>query len=905
MLMLMGDIKKGDVFRYMALPGIKPRIKAFFSSGFQYIAFYIAQVYLMVRLLPEGHPYTNPSNMGRFGIRHVIAEASNQLQFSWRNLDQIILFFVILLGLIIGALQLSLLFLSFAFPSVMAAMPTNFADFFVTPNPEQDIAGIFMDLVFGIPGLFDSCVAAGNCIDLKGEVVGGRGLHVSTFLGGLDPSSTIPFAIHDGMHQLLQVYSYGLLVVAVFVTIYFIFTIFAETAQSGTPFGKRFEKVWAPLRLVVAFGLLIPVGAHGLNASQYLVLYAAKFGSAFATNGWIIFNETLTATYVGETEDLVAKSNPPEVGALLQFLFTARTCHEYHFLNSVGSLAAAAGGIEIAPYAVRSTNSDVPRLKIDRGTPFQDLLKFADGENKVTINFGEYNPQAYPMSKGHVKPICGQMHIRFKDARAFSIVNGSTVMGEEYFELVKRAYFTIFGGGEKYPKQFVKEYTTNETVSLPKEDFKNLVISGYKGYLNLAVQEAIDTEVASDRWEEEMEQMTQRGWAGAAIWYNRIAEMNGALTTSILNVPTPVLYPETMEMVRKRKEQTDSNILVSERFNPKLKDEQYVDLDESRKTEARILYEAFSYWTDTGHVSSSHTVASGNFFLDIINALFGTSGLFDMRENKDVHPLAQLSAIGRSLVEASIENAGLAVMGGLGGSVLSSFAGLPAQLAGVAAGFLVTIITMALTVGWVLFYVVPFLPFIYFFFAVGGWIQGVLEAMVGAPLWALAHLRIDGKGLSGQAASGGYYLILEVFLRPIMIVFGLLASINIFSAMVLMLNEVFDLVVNNLTGFNPEDTSGLISMEMFRGPVDEFVFTLMYAVIVYLLAMSSFKLIDAIPNNILRWMGQSVQSFNDSNKDPAGSLMSTAWLGGQQTISSLGGGLKGMSAIAGPKGGGG
>jgi hypothetical protein len=45
-------------------------------------------------------------------------------------------------------------------------------------------------------------------------------------------------------------------------------------------------------------------------------------------------------------------------------------------------------------------------------------------------------------------------------------------------------------------------------------------------------------------------------------------------------------------------------------------------------------------------------------------------------------------------------------------------------------------------------------------------------------------------------------------------------------------------------------------------------------------------------------MGQSLTTFNDSREDPAAGLMSKAFIGGQQTISALGGGLRSVSGIA-------
>jgi len=124
-------------------------------------------------------------------------------------------------------------------------------------------------------------------------------------------------------------------------------------------------------------------------------------------------------------------------------------------------------------------------------------------------------------------------------------------------------------------------------------------------------------------------------------------------------------------------------------------------------------------------------------------------------------------------------------------------------------------------------------------------------------------------------------------------VFGLLASLAIFTAQVKVLHELFPLVTQNLTGFDPDiDTTvpgllytGLLEnagFEFKRDPVDEFFFTIIYTIIVYLLATSSFKLIDQIPNSILRWMGSGAQAFADRREDPAQNLTTYAAIGGAQ-----------------------
>jgi hypothetical protein len=301
-----------------------------------------------------------------------------------------------------------------------------------------------------------------------------------------------------------------------------------------------------------------------------------------------------------------------------------------------------------------------------------------------------------------------------------------------------------------------------------------------------------------------------------------------------------------------------------------------------------------------------------DYFSTIINTIFGTEGLLNIRDNRGVHPLAQLSGVGRSLIEATVRNLGLGIssagIGGAGNLASKIFkpAGVLGQIGGTGGAFFFTVSSIGLTAGFLLFYIVPFLPFIYFFFAVSKWVKGIFEAMVGAPLWALAHIRIDGQGLPGDAARSGYELMLEIFLRPIMIVFGLLAGISVFAAQVIILNDIFDLVTMNLTGVNSEEVAQAQNtpdsvpgaqalVENARGPIDQLFFTVMYAIVIYLMATPSFKLVDKLPDNILRWMGSSVSSFADQQDDPAGNLTQYGAVAGAQIFSQGTGAMSSMS----------
>jgi type IV secretory pathway TrbL component len=54
----------------------------------------------------------------------------------------------------------------------------------------------------------------------------------------------------------------------------------------------------------------------------------------------------------------------------------------------------------------------------------------------------------------------------------------------------------------------------------------------------------------------------------------------------------------------------------------------------------------------------------------------------------------------------------------------------------------------------------------------------------------------------------------------------------------------------------------------------------MYAILVYMIGTASFKLIDAVPNFILRYMGASVKTFNDERGVGAENLQRNVVAGG-------------------------
>lgn len=889
------NINAGRVARYTLLPEFLPRLSSFGQGAFAHVAFFMAQIFRAAGLLPVGHPYLVSTNLGRFGVRHVVAQAANNLKFDLKHIDQVAIFLALLVGLVILFIQFVLfvlaMFSSTAFANnYWGYMPTNFAQFFITPLPQSDIAFIILDRVFGVPNMFDSCISTNTvCFPQQANAT---------------PDGPFPYPFHIALHMLFQLYSIALMVIAVLIFCYFITAIVGETAKDGTPFGRRFNHVWAPIRMVVALGLLVPV-SYGLNSGQYVVLYAAKWGSGFATNGWILFNEILTGTYLGDQQTLIAEPEIPEVNRLVQFALAAQTCY-FSYALTYGNDPKWQGFFQnFDAWIVKDTYSN-PNAIPFAPVSFDQALQFTENQD-IIIRFGERDPsgEKYYNHRGFVYPHCGEIKLTVTGLRE----PGVRAILSGYYDMIYNLW--LDGVTEYYAQEIAKAFmpqTNDPDADLPDNDYKVETLRYYTDQTRQIIQNGIQTQRDAGNFLIEPE-LLQYGWAGAAIWYNKIASMNGAVTSAAFDIPEVKLYPSSMEDVLQERIQADADVTGFNRYDPKISGARSVDFMESADG---MLFKP-SYWAyksfeteDGGLLRSEQLTTTGNSIIDMVNEIFGTSGLYNIRknENQDIHPLAQLASIGKALVEAAIRNIFV-------GGAIGLFAGYSGNLGGFAASFLTTFALIGLTAGFTLFYVVPFLPFIYFFFAVGTWVKGLFEAMVGVPLWALAHIRIDGDGLPGEAASNGYYMILEIFLRPILIVFGLLGSILIFAAMVRVLHDIFPLVIENLTGFDirDKDDADLTVVETMRGPIDEFFFTVIYTIIVYMIGLSSFKLVDLVPNHIMRWMGVSVNVFADEQEDASQGLMSAVVVGGQNTarqlsgvIQSGGGAVSGIIKAGGNKG---
>ncbi len=913
-----GRFSNKSVVRGVFLPGIIPRLKRLFTINRGIFAYIISSLFISVGLLPKTFSNKLLSGNDSLKIVNIIAVAKSNIEFKWKNIDQILIFFTVISGLVILFLYLFALVIYFLITPALALPalnPPDVANMFVTYSPTTDIAFQLMDSVFGVPGIFDS------------------------------GSVPIPGVFHRALQEVISLYSGCILLFASIIFLYYIFRIIGEIAVLGKPFGESFNPLWTPVRLMVALAMLMPV-SYGLNGIQYAVMYVAKFGSGLGTNIWTEFNSYTSGTFMGlEPAQIIVKPKLQTAMPLIQFMYLVNGCRMMYqrkeFQSSINNANPYAEDFLVQAYVVSPSIAkrigDHPSFlngDINSYAEASDFYRYKD----IRIVFGIKRAGSDFM--GEIDPVCGSVVIPFtpvNEHEAFKYI-------QYYYHdmIIKNMWITAYNNdlfffNHRITEMFIRNgnpdpcvmnipgasidnatklVTTPDGIeltnlgecdSLPLASVFSETMADMNTWMQLSAEIGYENLIMDPNINKIDDKILNLGWAGAGIWFNRISQLNGALTEAVMNTPFPDKYPKVMEEVERYNKSTQVSMNSIERFDPYLAgDDVKIEFKDSGDKEMAVaLYTLNKYWQADDPTAENHKAAtSTNGFIKILDAIFGTTGLFNLRENTaaNVNPLAQLSAAGKALVSSSIRNLMVGTSAAVAGGISEAVMGPDSpegQAARHLASAMMSIAGVTLIAGFMLHYIIPILPFMYFFFAVGDWIKSIFEAIVAAPLWALAHITMDGDDFISEKASEGYMLLLEILIRPTLTVFGLMASMSIYSALVLMLNDTFAVIEANFMGASGAAVyDDPVLSSMVRSRVDQLFITIVYAFLAYMLALNCFKLIDAIPDGILRWVGGSTKSFSDIAGDPAEKMTEYTSIGGRmvtgevmEAANAMGGGI--------------
>jgi hypothetical protein len=149
-------------------------------------------------------------------------------------------------------------------------------------------------------------------------------------------------------------------------------------------------------------------------------------------------------------------------------------------------------------------------------------------------------------------------------------------------------------------------------------------------------------------------------------------------------------------------------------------------------------------------------------------------------------------------------------------------------------------------------------------FGIIGWMIMICESLVAAPIWAGAHALPEGEGMSGRYAVQGYQLLTNVLFRPILLLLGLVMSMQVLQFISYLAISGFKVVNHSITGTGAEAFSFGVSQY--------FAILFMHLVLIGLiisLSHKSYEMIFETADNVMRWVGFGSRPLGEAQGEQA------------------------------------
>jgi len=666
----------------------------------------------------------------------------------------------------------------------------------------------------------------------------------------------------------------GVIFFGTFILAYMTVFGIANTANDGEALGRKWNTFYTPLRTLASAAMTIP-GASGFSGVQIMVLTLVCYSIGFASNMW-------TAV----------------VNAGLSNSITTSAVSSVYQDNSINNLATTALRMQVCARAVNramaSTTGQTINLALYIEGPTADT--FGDSTTNTTTLL--YKDPNWSGSEA----LCGSLTYTTEAIATPTTsttaptnpyesagVDQATAQLKKTIEDVKSTYIQgLFGlGGVTDPftsilTQIDAATADGSTSTVASQDLANAVTqyrTTMTSQLRSAVQTAVQQIAASDT-ASLTTTLTQGGWLYAGSWHMEVSRImdsvRAASTTHFTFSQTQMdlsgkLSGETLQAAQGILQQY--NLLLSPLIS------KAVDGLPQGNTDAGSPLAVPSLRTDltkddfSDGSSGVESMIKKYFYHSWPEAIL--TGIVTTLGDKGQDPLLQIKNTGDYIV-GTVE-VGLLAKAAIAASVSAVKEGEKSANSNLITGTL-TVGTLAIPVaaeewisrfmeelwsmisvpiytilylGYFMSIWIPMVPFFIYILGVAGWVIAVIEATIASALWAVMHMTPEDSFIGSQKQ--GYLLLLSVFCRPALMVFGLTASMAAIGPVVQAANWGF---VLSFKVIQTDSVTGLFSIAGFL---------VAYCFMINAILMLFFALPQSLPDRILRWINAGVGDLGEQN----------------------------------------
>ncbi|MGE3920545.1 MAG: type IVB secretion system protein DotA [Gammaproteobacteria bacterium] len=700
------------------------------------------------------------------------------------------------------------------------------------------------------------------------------------------------------MGAMFTAFNAGALILGGMIIFYTMLVSTLNTAHQGEILGKSWSSMWIPVKSAAGIALLLPK-ATGYSIIQIFMMWSVVQGVALADTIWDSALAYLMQGGVIVQQQLAPQSGMVDTVAnvltsevcmygLQDVLTTAR--QQYLQQNPGTSVEPVPLFLStIVPINVTSDPAQYPACLNPDGSYKKPCVSFPGGSAT--------NPNYSTATYGSLNGLCGQISWNPPSSSGpAAVANMNSVLNVSQAQTiaVQQIILGLSGPAQNIVNVMLQHnngaITVNTGIDLTSILQKKMLydtVQDYQGiimplYMQLAggggsgiIPRAI------------YDQASSQGWITAGVFYHVLAATNDALFSSVLSPPSTTDKQGIMQSLNTNLSsklpkwaQSYSDVIAQLVSSSNLAS--YISTAKSTKYNinaglaseepgantalvGNILQQAVGRGAGLGEILDSVAGPIIGPLIGIINA-FVALGLSQIT---NFNPVLALALLGNSLIDLVVN---VWVVGGTSAGVVTGALGaIPCvTLSNAVNSVLMWIIPLLWSMLGLLFvngclmaFYIPMIPFILFAFGSIGWLMAVVEAMVAAPIVALGITHPEGHEVLGKS-DPAVMLLVNVFLRPSMMIIGFIAGIILSYVGVWLINQGFF----EAMALSVASSLSVSASIIFIIPA----VLIMYTVIVIAVINQAFAMINVVPDRVLRWIGGQPESISEMAKAGLGEV---------------------------------
>jgi len=602
-----------------------------------------------------------------------------------------------------------------------------------------------------------------------------------------------------------------------------------ETAHQGKVLGNKFHQIWAPLRVVLGFGFLVPAGDSGMSGIHYVVKYAAIMSINLADGVWSRF--VTTVAQKGVPLVTVSAGGDDLAWQVLQ----SETCRA--LVNAKSELMGSQKGNYYKELPDAKGKEAVVGRRLAEGGKFVDKTQvywdYGSQCGALVITMPEDKEGFAEKRRDAVSAIISSYRAQGGQVRA------SMPIVEDYVRW--------YGGSliDSPEGNIGNAESLRDAGILPRLVFQSIRDNG-KVYDALISKAASEEAAAQDQAQRSrlVTYANERGFLSAGVYWQAISQIS-KLTTAY-SAERPRWTP------------------------PRLDDKEWGELGKQVKQALDMLNAQRKGEVAAYSLTANDAAWAGdknsNIMVEIIARLNRPMSEWVISGSTTDDPFGRMVSFGHYLL---IAGEGAIVLGiaaaGVSGNIFGD--GL-----GIADAVRYTLDWANWPIGFVMIaglfyaYILPTLPFLFLMYLGFGWFVKVLEALIAGTLWCFAWIRMDGDELVTTAQRQGGMLMFNLILVPVNAILAFCGAFILIRISLNIFGELWALAALGNQGGNYTGLLGTVTL----------LFVRLYMELQ--IVMLDLRLITSMHERISAWFGVPTTSLGEDRDGAAavGGLVAAA-----------------------------